>query len=100
MSELKPTDTITVSVSDFETKYVSRQAFDALQAKIAELEARLAWHPASEPPEDDRDVVLQLADHGNLFFTCAFYGNGRWWLDDKDLSDMRLVCWQELPPQE
>lgn len=37
MSELKPTDTITISVHDFETKYVSREAYDALRAENERL---------------------------------------------------------------
>jgi hypothetical protein len=70
--ELKPTDTITISVSDFETKYVSREAYDALCAELAALKDQIhdlvhdklalkaanEWYPASEPPETEDKVQI------------------------------------------
>jgi hypothetical protein len=58
-----------------------REVDHCLRARVAELEAALAWHPASAPPDSSREVVgyctdgyLRLVNYENPTWNCTPYG--------------------------
>ena len=65
---------IEISVEDFENKYVSRSAYDALlaraeaaEARVAELEAATRWIPVTERLPKEKQNVLGLDRTGTAY---------------------------------
>ena len=64
-----------------------------LRARIAELEAAQQWHPASEPPENGRDVMV-LIDY--VYFAIGTYDVFSWHICGIGMAD-NVTHWRELP---
>ena len=80
----------------------SRPIEDALNARIAELEAAQRWIPVSERlPEDGETVFVIIHDgferfeNGNEVARLTYLGNGNWWSWE---SERYVVThWMPLP---
>jgi hypothetical protein len=63
--------------------------------RIAELESALEWHPASEPPEDDRQVVTEL---NNGKFEIDYYWRPNYTEHRWKYGHENVVRWCDIPP--
>lgn len=92
---------IEISVEDFENKYVSRSAYDALLARaeaaekrVAELEAELRWIPVTERLPEEKQEVLVITRNR---FVCT-------WLYTGKMAQLFARYWTHWmpfePPQE
>jgi hypothetical protein len=80
-----PTDTITLTVANFETKYVSRQAFDAQAARINDLESNIIEADAQYSGGPQPIAAAELA-----LVRMASYG--RQALDECEQSKRRITA--------
>ena len=66
-----------------------------LTARITELEAAAQWHPACEPPSNNRKIEGQTK-YGEVW-TCIYHADTeRYGADCYGLID--LLRWRDLPP--
>lgn len=73
-----------------------RRENESLRARVAELEAEQAWHPASEPPEtSDAKMVVYYDDCVNI----GYFQHGMWYQINDGLTFSHPVThWRDLPP--
>jgi len=55
----------------------------------------LTLQPASEPPHDDRSVLVWLVEYGKQYFTRSFHAPDGWRLGTG--SDARVLGWADVP---
>ena len=71
-----------------------RETINWQRARIDALEAANAWHPASEPPNDDREVLaVDIYNSLKIYRLCYFKGL---WLDE-NVNRVDVTIWRELP---
>lgn len=73
---------------------------DRLNARIAELEAALEWHPASEPPENSRIVIIELDGIDDVIYMIGHYRplQKLWQVGSLTYVSSCVLGWHELPP--
>lgn len=85
---------------------ISVEDMQLLIKRIAELEAAQQWYPASEPPEDDRhvlveicfpDVDVSIVDIGKHGQYCDVLGDIRW-QHHYMMTNGIVTRWRDLPP--
>jgi hypothetical protein len=85
-NDLRPNDVITVSVNDFETKYVSRVSYDEMKIRLTALLAE-----RERELREARDSALQLARIAAAFLE----GIDEAW-EKSDIHQAALANWRRL----
>ena len=75
-----------------------RRENESLRARVAELEAEQAWHPASEPPNTQRKIQIQHKIENDVFTDHGFYADDMYVSHEKGCGWLDAVRWRELPP--
>ncbi len=77
-----------------------REETKRLRDRIAELEAAVQWHPASEPPDDGKHVLLWRDNICFVGYCTVLDGRYTWILNAPGLPVVwpKPTHWRDMPP--